>query len=76
MKIDDKSSSFICTPYTVNRDYFTNRLCCQLSIKYITFTLTSLTENNNKINDNDNNDNNNDNNEDNDDNDDDDNDDG
>ena len=43
MKFDDKSSSFICTPYTVNHDYSTNRLCCQLSIKYITFTLTSLT---------------------------------
>ena len=43
MKIDDKSSSFICTPYMVNHDYSTNRLCCQLSIKYITFTLTSLT---------------------------------
>ena len=43
MKIDDKSSSFICTPYTVNHDYSMNRLCCQLSIKYITLTLTSLT---------------------------------
>ena len=43
MKTVDKSSSFICTPNTLNHDYSTNRLCCQLSIKYITFTLTSLT---------------------------------
>ena len=43
MKIDAKSTSSICTPYTVNCDYFTNILCSQLSIKYITFTFTSLT---------------------------------
>ena len=43
MKIVVKSSSFICTPYTFNHDYSTNSLYCQLSIKYITFTLTSLT---------------------------------
>ena len=43
MKIDAKSTSSICTPYKVNCDYFTNILCSQLSIKYITLTFTSLT---------------------------------
>ena len=43
MKIDDKSTSSICTLYTVNYDYFTNILCSKFSIKYITLTFTSLT---------------------------------